>query len=270
MAKNSKDGEISYLSEMLNHQTNIVAGLCSIALGVILSFPFGFGIGLLPILGFIAVESAAALFIPSLPVFKNAVDGRIRKERRTVSLQYLASELNTKDVFHGDKYNTYNKMRQRIASLKEAMNSHAVVLTSNQIEKLEDALLAYLQIWHARTVLDERASPGSTKSIEQKISVIKVQLKDATALERRTLESSCADLEAILGRQDGLEARLTILDAKLITLADAFEEMYQNVMANPSSSDTTKDLFETVDNLRIEERIGVELEMTEQVSRYRT
>ena len=56
----------SYVREVLTSQTNLYAGLGSLALGVVLSIPFGFGIGALPLIAFAAGDILAALHIPSL------------------------------------------------------------------------------------------------------------------------------------------------------------------------------------------------------------
>jgi hypothetical protein len=53
----------SYVREVLTSQTNLYAGLGSLALGVVLSIPFGFGIGALPLIAFAAGDILAALHI---------------------------------------------------------------------------------------------------------------------------------------------------------------------------------------------------------------
>jgi hypothetical protein len=58
----------SYLREWLTSQTNVYAFLASTGAAAVLSIPFGFGIGAVPLIAFAAGDIIASMFIPSLPI----------------------------------------------------------------------------------------------------------------------------------------------------------------------------------------------------------
>ncbi|MEF8705745.1 MAG: hypothetical protein V5B07_04855 [Candidatus Accumulibacter sp. UW27] len=60
----------SYVKEVLTSQPNLYAFLGSLAVGALLSIPFGFGVGALPLIAFAAGDILAALHVPSLPTFR--------------------------------------------------------------------------------------------------------------------------------------------------------------------------------------------------------
>ncbi len=75
----------SYLREMLASQGNVYALLVSLAAGALLSIPFGFGVGAIPLIAFAAGETIAAMYGPASITFRERVDRRYRDAARQAS-----------------------------------------------------------------------------------------------------------------------------------------------------------------------------------------
>ena len=82
---------------MLLSNGNMVAALGSVAAGVLLSLPYGFAAGLLPIIGFAAGETIAAMFIPYSENFRARVDKKYREQVREATRSHLLDEIEKRD-----------------------------------------------------------------------------------------------------------------------------------------------------------------------------
>ena len=87
------EGKPPYVKEVLTSQANLYAFLGSLAAAALLSIPFGFGVGAVPLIAFAAGEVLAALHIPSLPTFREKVDRLWRAKARQASREQLIAEL---------------------------------------------------------------------------------------------------------------------------------------------------------------------------------
>ena len=114
------DEKPSYVRELLASQGNLNAGLGALAVAAILSIPFGFGIGAIPLLAFAAGEIIAALYVPSSIKFRDDVDRKWRARERAATRQRLLAEIDARarpTSFHQQTMNAYARMASRVASL---------------------------------------------------------------------------------------------------------------------------------------------------------
>ncbi|HHO52572.1 MAG TPA: hypothetical protein ENK18_17310 [Deltaproteobacteria bacterium] len=256
-----EDGEeedVNFLREMILSSTSGYGLLGSLALGALLSIPLGLGIGALPLLGFAAVESIAALFVPSSPVFRERILREKRRASRDATRSHLLSELRGRTRPEAHQWAAYERMRQRIQSLSVLAAGQKTGLTDRDVERLEDATVDYLGLWLAWLVLTDRHRNTDKRSIQSKLRTVERELAgDHRAVERRRLEQARADLEGILSRRQSVWARATSLEAAMLAMVDTFEEVYQRVVANPGSGELARELTDAVERMRVEEALDL-------------
>ncbi len=246
----------SYVMEMLGHQYNLYALLSSLAAGALVSIPFGFEVGTLPLIAYAAGAGLAALFIPSHRGFKEAVDRRKRSEVREKTRKHLQGEVQGRVGPEDSRYAIYRRMRERLESLEEVANNRKTSLTLHDVERLNDATVDFLGLWLARLVIDERQRTFDEGSLKHRLNQILDRLETATGGERGPLIKAKGDLERVLDRRERLASREAAIDAAMVVMADTFDEVFQRVMTNPTSGDITRQLQEAVDRMRIEEELG--------------
>lgn len=158
----------------------------------------------------------------------------------------------------GGHWNTYHRMREHLASLEALAQSRETALTEYDIERLEDATVDYLSLWVAALVISERRMSVDTRGLEQRLHSVEGQLeRDMPATERHKLERAREDLRRVRERHRGLRARATSIDAAMLSMADTFEEVFQRVMTNPTSSEASGQLQQAVDRMRLEEELDM-------------
>ena len=114
------DEKPSYVRELLSSQGNLNAGLGALAVAAVLSIPFGFGIGAIPLLAFAAGEIIAALYVPSSIKFRDDVDRKWRSRERVAARQRLLAEIDARarrTSVYLQTMNAYARMASRVASL---------------------------------------------------------------------------------------------------------------------------------------------------------
>jgi hypothetical protein len=250
------DEEPSYLWEMLRHQNTLYGFLSSLAAGSVLAIPYHLGVAALPLLGFVGAASLAALFVPSSPTFRNRVNRRRHAERRDATRAHLLSELTARLGPEHPNFQVYARMVQRVSSLRTLVKSHKSALGFEDVERLEDAAVDYLGLWLARLSMAERRARLAGQNLEHKIEQTQARLTQASGAERRPLEKALEELDRLLRSQKRLEAHETSVDAALIAMPDAFDEVYQGVMQNPTSSESVERLKQAVDRMRIEDELS--------------
>lgn len=256
--RNEGGEEINYLKEMITSQTSVLGGLSALAAGAILSIPLGLGFAAIPVLGYAAAQAIAALFVPSSPVFRQKVELRKRRESREQARQHLGQEITSRVGADASNWATYQRMCDRLESLRELVKHRESALSEPDVERLEDATVDYLGLWLARIVMSERRNTVDVRKLQRKIAQIVAQIeRTESALEARKLEKAKADLERILNRQDALWTRETSVEAAMLSMADTFEEVYQRLMTNPKSVDVAEQLNSAVDRMAIEEELDL-------------
>lgn len=247
----------SYLQEMILHPTNGYLALGSVLAGALLSFPFGVGIGLLPVIGFAAGEGIASLFVPSHPRFREWVDKKYRTRSREEARAHLEEELLRRVPDEDSSYwLTYERMQTRIDSLTRMAAKQDTQLSPRDVEALDDASVKFLGYWLAMLTIADRRSRIDTEALVDRLQHIEAGLEAATSRsERARLQKTQSDLEALIRRRSTLQTRQAEVETAMLTMADALEEVFQQVVSNPNGPQVGTQLREAAERMRAEEAL---------------
>jgi hypothetical protein len=244
----------SYLWSMLTHPININLGLLSAAAATILSIPLG-GAGVaLPLLAFGAGEAIAAMFIPSSATFRNKVDRKWKLKRRAQASAHLQREISQRARDKDPRWGVHARLQERIASLSEMIRHRPSGLSERDIDKLEDSTVDFLGLWLADLSMVERQSAVDEPAVQKRIGEITKRMESGTE-DGRSLQKARADLEELLVRHRRLASRKATVEAALLSLPDAVEEIYQAVVTTPASGEGGTRLQEAIERLRLEEEL---------------
>lgn len=250
------EADANYLKEMITSQASVLGLLGALGVGAVLSIPLGIGIGAIPIIAAVAIEGIAALFVPSSPVFRELVNRRKRAERRAAVRAHMTEELERRARPDDRNWKTYNRMLDRLESLRQIASSRSTSLSDRNIEDLDDATVDYLGLWNAWLAMRERWEDVDERGINRRLGEVRAGLETATdAVDRKHLEKAEGDLARILERRKSLWGRAAAVEAGMLSMADTFEEVYQRVVSNPSSQDVTVALDDAVERMRVEEAL---------------
>ena len=259
--RKQEEEAISYFKEMLSHKASVYGLLGALATGAVLSIPLGLGVGVIPLLMFAASESIAALFVPNSPVFREMIDRKKRMESRERFRAHLREKIEAKVGSDHPHWSVYNRMRERLDSLLEIARNRETSLTAYDVERLDDATVDYLSLWLARLVMAERRGTLDDRGIKGRIESIERQMdKTGAPLEKKRLAKAMQDLKRVLRRRESLAARETAVEAAMLAMSDTFEEVYQRVMTDPTSTDIIDELQGAVERLGIEEELDFAVE----------
>jgi hypothetical protein len=277
----------SYLRAMLTSQTNLYAGLSSMACGALLSLPFGFGIGLTPILLYLAGGAIASLYLPSSITYRAKVDAEHRRQQREKAQAHLLREIRQRTPYLAWENNesipvelnrsrrdsktstptlysnyrfAYQRMLERVQSLQLIANDRKTQLSVSDVERLEGATLDFLCLWLGLLVIDDRDRAINVNDVEEKISDIDAELADVTeGAQQRQLKHARAEYNALLGRHRVMLSKRHAMEAAMLGMPDQVEEIYQMIMAAPFSFSMNTKLEESLSRLRLEEELELEL-----------
>jgi hypothetical protein len=245
----------SYLVEMLKHRYNQYGALGALAAGTLLSIPFGFGVALLPVLAYAAGTTILSMFIPQHPRFREVVDRRKRYEEREAVRQHLVSEIVKRAGIGHALWKDYERLLERRNALAKIGEKREGSMSLDDIERLDDATIDFLGLWLGRIAIDERSRMVSEKDLERNIENLDRELQKTEDMgNKRRLMKAKDDLETMLTRRREMRTRDAAAQAAMLSIADAFDELYQRVMANPTSQESmATELRVTVERLNIEE-----------------
>lgn len=253
----------SYLGEMLTSQGNLYAGLGTLATATLLSIPFGFGIGAIPLVAFAAGEIIASMYIPASIAFRDRVDRKWRTRERLATRQRLLAEIDARAQRSSDFQQTmsaYSRMASRVASLYSRADDAQTRLSSRDVERLDDATIEYLYICLASLVMDERGDAIKPREILERIAQLDQEIATPKpGADLRQLQKARIEYLAILERHHRMLSRKRALDAAMLSMPDQLEEIYQTIMTTPLSEDVGSRLEESITKLRLQEDIEAEL-----------
>ena len=257
------DNPPPYLREFLTSQGNVYALLGSVATAAVLSIPFGFGIGAIPLIAWAAGEAIAAMYIPASITFRDRIDRRYRAAARNASRAHLLEEIGRRIRGRNrvDKtLDTYERMAQRVASLYTLAADSATQFSARDVEKLDDASLDFLYVRLALLIIEDRSAAIDLGDIERRVAAIDRELAGQyPGSDVRQLNKARSDYLALAARHRRMLSRKTALEAALIAMPDQMEEIYQTIITAPGSQELGAKLTEAVANLRLQEDIEVEL-----------
>ncbi|MBK6974404.1 MAG: hypothetical protein IPH26_16145 [Sterolibacteriaceae bacterium] len=252
-----------YLRELLTSQGNVYAVLGAAAAAAVLSIPFGFGVGAIPLIALAAGEAIAAMYVPSSATFRDKVDRKYREAARRSARAHLSEEIQRRAQSRNrtDRtIETYGRMQQRIESLYRLATDRGTQLSVHDVEKLDDASTDYLYARLALLVIEDRAASIELGDIEARVRNIERELATLhPGMDMKQLHKARDDYAALALRHRRMLSRKTALEAALISIPDQMEEIYQTIIAAPTSHEIGAKLTEAVANLRLREDIEVEL-----------
>lgn len=253
----------SYVREVLTSQTNLYAFLGSLAVGALLSIPFGFAVGAVPLIAFAAGDILAALHIPSLPTFREKVDRRWRANVRQTSREQWMAEIQKragKRVPPVPTLRTYQRMYERVQSLYQRADSGHGRLAWRDVEQLEEVTLEYLAMWLALLVMNDRAESVNLREVEQQVAALDRELAaPRPGTDLRQLQKARTDYLAIIERHHRMLSRRRAIEAAMLSMPDQLDEIYQTIMTLPVSEDVGTRLEEAIGRLRLQEDIEADL-----------
>lgn len=253
----------SYVKEWLTSQGNLYAALGSTAAAALLSIPFGFGIGALPLIAFAAGEIIAGMFVPASISFRDKVDRRHRQRTRIAAKTHLQEELyrhSRSDKEFDRTLQTYERMQQRIESLYKLAADSGNQLSERDVDRLSDSSLDFLYAKLALAVIDARAAAVDLADIDRRIKTIEKELAaPAPGSDLRQLQKARDEYLSLAARHRRMTSRRMALEAAVLSMPDQMEEIYQMIVAAPRSQELGQKLNEAVGNLRLREEIEGEI-----------
>ena len=244
----------SYLWAMLTHPININLGLLTGAAATFLSIPFGLAGFALPLLAFGAGEAIASMFIPSSATFRNNVDRKWKLRRRQLATEHLQREIARRARERDPRWEVHARLRERIESLGEMIRHRQSGIAERDIDRLEDASVDYLGLWLADLSMVERQAQVDEAQIEKRIAELGQRIESGAA-DARSLQKARSDLEELLIRHRRLASRKAAVEAAMLSLPDAVEEIYHAVVTTPTAGEGGARLQEAIDRLRLEEEL---------------
>ena len=251
------------MREMLLSNGNMVAALGSVAAGVLLSLPYGFAAGLLPIIGFAAGETIAAMFIPYSENFRARVDKKYREQVREATRSHLLDEIEKRDqrIKGAGSLESYQRMLDRVASLYRVANDSRTRLSLRDVEKLDDATLDYLRMRLAALIIEERARAVVLKDVEARLQIIERDLVESRpGSEQVQLQKARTEYLSLITRHRRMLSRKMGIEAAILSMPDQMDEIYQTIVTAPTGVDVDSKLAESIAKLGLEEDLEAELE----------
>jgi hypothetical protein len=246
--------EPSYVWEMLKRPININIGLTAAAAGAFLAIPFGLAGFVLPVLLFGAGDAIASMFIPSSASWRVKIDREYAARRREETSAHLREEIMRRAGGKHSRWAVYARLCERIDSLREMARHRRSGLNERDVMRLEDSTVDYLGLWLAEQSMIERQNAVDERALETRIKDITARI-EAGAHDSRSLQKARADLEELLLRHHRLSSRRAAVEAALLSLPDAFEEIYHAVVTQPAGGESGTRLQEAIDRLRLEEEL---------------
>jgi hypothetical protein len=252
----AQPGEVSYLKEMLYSQTNINWFLTTLAGSALLSFPYGWSGAAVPLVLFAAGEMIAAMFVPSSSRFRHAVDRQYRLRRRQAAQQHVKQEISRRSDESNPNWSVFEKMLQRAASLREMLKFRGTTLTEKDVERMEDAAYDFLTLWLASLSIQERLVSLNKADLDRRLEKVGRDADDGSeGGDRASFDRAKADLQELIARRQRLISRRAAVDAAVLALPDAVEEIYQATITAPIAGDVERRLQDAVDRLNIEAQL---------------
>jgi len=252
-----------YLREWLLSQGNVYAFLGSTALATLLSIPYGFGIGSLPLIAFAAGEIIAAMFIPASITFRDRIDRKYRQRAREAAREHLLDEIARRGRGGNMVERTvaiFEQMQQRVESLYRLAQDHGSQFSAADIDRLDEASMDFLYAKLALLVIEDRAASINLPQIDERVRGIERDLAaPGVGADVRQLHKARADYQALAARHRRMLSRKTALEAAVLSMPDQMEEIYQMIVAAPRSHELGTRLSEAVGNLRLREEIEGEV-----------
>lgn len=227
------------------------------------------------------VAGVAALSLPDMQLFRAWIDKTKRREQREAVRERLQAMLDgcrnglpeghwgQNAWVHNAAFQQFNhhqadykRMMERLASLKSLANDPRNPISDQDIERLEDATIDFLRLFHTHLTLQRRvAAVEGEDRIRNQLASMEHQLRDESfaGAERKRLEKSKAELLKLQEQRKRLPGQVVATEAQLTTMAEVFEEVYHRITANPQAASSAY-LEEASSRLAADEEIALSVE----------
>ena len=282
MSTELSDQDRSYVSEVVGHPASVSGLLAAITAGALLSVLGGLGPAAIPLLLWAGAESLALLFLPGSPVFREWVDRRRRAERREARRTDLLERIQGRVAQLQGKGRSreegalaqelqgygkqYQRLRERLAAMARMVATGQVKVPAAELEKLDDATVDFLRLVWTRVGMAERQAAYDEREVAREVRALEEQLAGATSeVEERKLRGAIADLNRVMERRRLIPAQDAAARAQLMSMVDAFEELYHHLHSEGGGADVARFLDDALERLHVEEALqaSVENEMEE-------
>ena len=253
----------SYLSAFLGHPRNLLFLAAATCVAMFASIPYGLPALEIAAVTTLGIEILAALFIPDLPSFRASVDARNRGASRLARQTLLVNQLSQRG--ENRALETFEHMRSRVNELYQTAGDSSTTLTTQDVDKLADLTVDYLNLCLVNSSLKECRVQASEPDLRKRIAALQDQLSASSLApdEERQLQKALAEYVETSNRARRLEVRRNSLEATLVGLPDKLEEVYQLVMAAPFSTEMGSKIEESLSRLRIAEEVSAEFNDTD-------
>ena len=259
MSRWSQSGKksVSYVKEMLKHQYSWYGLLGSVAAGTMLSIPFGLGPALLPVVGYLASTSLAALFVPGSRKFRDKVDRKTREKERETTRTHLIQEITKRVGPDHQFWEMYARLLDRTGALRRVSVERGGAVGQDDIDRLDDATVDFLGLWLGRIAISERDRMFSEDELKSRVANLEKDLESVNEpADKRRIQKAITDLKQLVKRRQEMKSRDAAAEASMLAMADTFDEVYQRVMANPTSNEAVAtELRSAVDRMNVEEEL---------------
>lgn len=249
-----KGEQPSYLQAMLFSPLNLTLGAGVLATAAFLSIPFGLPGLVLPLLAFGAGEAIASMFIPASATFRAKVDQAHKLERRAAAEHHLRAEILQRSSTEDRRWQIYGSLRERVSSLRTMGAHHRSAMSERDLDRIEDTGLDFLGLWLAELSMRERQRTVDEGDLVRRIENLGKRI-EAGAEDERSLRKARSDLEELLLRHRRLASRKAAVEAALLSLPDAVEEIYQAVITQSADNGGGTRMTEAIERLRLEEEL---------------
>lgn len=244
-------GTTSYTKEFLFSQSNVLSVLLGTAAAILLSFPFGAKGFVLPMIGIGTLESLALLFIPGMPGFRKSVDQRLREEKRTHLIQQLVRQILESVSQTHPNWSIFERMQERARSLAEMYKVRGDSVSERDVERVADAAAQFLANWLMAISIEARLKTLARSDLEKRRKEVTTRLEDDPG--NTSLTRALNDIDALLERRERLINRKAAVEAGLLALPDAVEEIMNAALTSRGADDASQRLQDAVDRLHDEE-----------------
>ena len=130
------------------------------------------------------------------------------------------------------------------------------------LDRLEDATVDFLRVFQARILVRQRLLSFNPQGVSAEINRIEklIEHEEMEAADLLRLEKARDDLLGLVERHRSLAARDTASAASLVSMADAYEEVFHHITTAASGSDVSEYLATAVQRFAVEENLALEVE----------
>ncbi|HSI58055.1 MAG TPA: hypothetical protein VLA16_10880 [Ideonella sp.] len=259
--------EPPYLRRMLTSQPNLYALLTTVIASATLSIPWGGAGAVLPLVVFAAGEAIAALFIPSSPGFRAKVDAEVLAAQRAERHGQLMATLGPRVSKEDRRWQTHRLLQDRAARAHELrIPAGNTSITPRDLDRLRDAPSEYLSLWLTSLDMRQRRKTVDVDELDHRIAVLDDEIAEAQqgAGDLPSLRQAQSELRALRERHERLGGRLAAVEAALLSLPDAVEEIHLALGPSQGAASGEVRLSEALSRLRAQE--DIERSLTEEMN----